>query len=68
MALEDESVFRPTLFINRQTFQQRLAYLLGGSIELYKGSGHWTGAMAGVVFPAALLVMLLWLLSQLILS
>ena len=27
MALEDESVFRPTLFINRQTFQQRLAYL-----------------------------------------
>ena len=47
--------------------QQRLAYLLGGSIELHRGSGHWTGAMAGVVFTAALLVMLLWLLSQLVL-
>jgi len=48
--------------------QQRLAYLLGGSIELHKGSGHWTGAMVGVVSTAALLVTLLWLLSQIILS
>ena len=43
--------------------QQRLAYLLAGNVELYRGSGHWTGAMLGVVFTAAIGVVLVWYLS-----
>ena len=40
--------------------RQRLAFLLAGSVERHTGVGHWTGAMAGVAFTAALFLLLLW--------
>jgi hypothetical protein len=47
-----------------RTEQQRLAHLLGGNVELYRGSGHWTRAMIGVVFAAAIGLVLVWYFSQ----
>ena len=46
-----------------RTEQQRLAYLLGGNVELYRGTGHWTGAMIGVVFAAAIGLVVVWYFS-----
>jgi hypothetical protein len=45
--------------------RQRLACLLAGSVERHTGAGYWTGAMVGVAFTAALLLLLLWLLFHL---
>ena len=46
--------------------QQRLAYLLAGNVELHRGTGHWTGAMLGIVFTAAIALVLVWCLSHLV--
>jgi hypothetical protein len=40
--------------------RQRLAYLLAGSVERHTSAGQWTGAMVGVVFTAALFLLILW--------
>jgi hypothetical protein len=48
------------LLNDTQNDRQRLAFLLAGSIERHTGVGHWTGAMAGVAFTAALFLLLLW--------
>lgn len=53
------------LLNDTQNDRQRLAFLLAGSIERHTGSGHWTGAMAGVAFTAALVLLLLWVLFRL---
>lgn len=45
--------------------RQRLACLLAGSVERHKGAGQWTGAMIGVVFTAALALLLLWIFFRL---
>jgi len=46
--------------------QQRFAYLLSGNVELHRGTGHWTGAMVGVAFTAAIGLVLVWYFSQLV--
>jgi hypothetical protein len=48
------------LLNDTQNDRQRLAFLLAGSIERHTGVRHWTGAMAGVAFTAALFLFLLW--------
>ncbi len=40
--------------------RQRLAYLLAGSVERHSGARQWTGAIAGVAFTAALILLILW--------
>lgn len=40
--------------------RQRLACLLAGSVERHTGARHWTGAIVGIVFTAALFLLLFW--------
>ena len=52
------------LLNDAQTEQQRLAYLLGGNVEIHRRTGHWSGAMVGIVFMAAMGLVLVWYASQ----
>lgn len=52
------------LLNDAQTEQKRLAYLLGGNVELYRRTGYWSGALLGVVFLAATALVVLWYFSQ----
>lgn len=54
------------LLNDARTEQQRLAYLLGGNVELHRGTGHWTGAMVGVVCMATIGLVLVWYFSHLV--
>ena len=46
--------------------RQRLAVLLGGSVERYASGGPRAGAMFAVVLSAVLLLLLLWVLFRLV--
>ena len=48
------------LLNDTQNDRQRLAYLLAGSVERHVSAGQWTGTMVGVVFTAALFLLLFW--------
>ena len=52
------------LLNDARTEQKRLAYLLGGNVELHRRTGHWSGAMLGIVFMAATALVVIWYLSQ----
>ena len=52
------------LLNDARTDQQRLAYLLGGNVELHRKTGHWSGAMLGIVLMAATALVVMWYLSQ----
>ncbi len=47
-----------------RTEQQRLAYLLGGNVEVHRRTGYWSGAMMGLAFMAATTLVVMWYLAQ----
>jgi hypothetical protein len=46
--------------------QQRLAYLLGGSMERHVGGGRWTPLMGAIVGVSALVFVFLWVITDLL--
>lgn len=47
-----------------RTEQQRLAYLLGGNVEVHRRTGYWSGAMMGLAFMVATTLVVMWYLAQ----